>query len=49
MGKLCCSQEDDEPDFNLMPLIMAVAVIMLLFVVCAPQPRRRRCVVVPCY
>ncbi|KQK11421.1 hypothetical protein BRADI_2g60143v3 [Brachypodium distachyon] len=49
MGKLCCSQSDDEPEFNPLPLLLAAAVILLLFLVCSPPPRRRRCVVYPCY
>uniref|UniRef100_A0A804N7X2 Uncharacterized protein n=2 Tax=Zea mays TaxID=4577 RepID=A0A804N7X2_MAIZE len=43
MGKLCCSQEDDEPAFNLLGLLVTVVLALLLLMLCTP-PRRRRCV-----
>ncbi|XP_044431245.1 uncharacterized protein [Triticum aestivum] len=43
------SQEEDEVEFNLLPLLMAAIIIMLLFVVCSPPPRRRHSDVVRCY
>lgn len=43
MGKLCCSQEDDEPAFNLLGLLVTIVLALLLMMLCTP-PRRRRCV-----
>ncbi|KAH7670172.1 hypothetical protein IHE45_10G007500 [Dioscorea alata] len=39
MGKICCSNGDD--DSPLLGIVLALVLVMLLLLFCQPQPRRR--------